>query len=80
MQSKTYNTIVIMPNDIKLEVTYYCDDLKLEPNEKEIFTRLYIQLDDCLCIMKIEKSTISNQSALEGMVHNKVIHERGHLC
>ena len=53
MQTKPYNTIVLMPNDMVLEVTYYCSDAKVDETEK--LTRLIIQLHDCICAIKIDK-------------------------
>jgi uncharacterized protein (DUF342 family) len=79
MQTKTNKVIVLMPNESHLEVTYYCTDTKLKENEKQKLTQLLIQLHDCICMMKIEKS-LCNKSELERIVHNKVINERGHLC
>lgn len=72
--------MVLMPNDNLLEVTYYCTDAKLIEEEKENLTQLIIQLDDCICSMKIEKSISKEKNQLEAMVHNKVINARGHLC
>ncbi len=80
MQTETNTTIVEKPNDSILEVTYYCADTRLNNREKEKLTRLFIQLHDCICSMKIEKSIISKSSEMERLVHNKVINERGYLC
>lgn len=80
MQTKSNTTHVVMPNDNRLEVAYYCTDSKLKENEKEKLTQLLIQLHDCICTMKIEKSISKKRSELERLVQNKVIHERGHLC
>ncbi len=80
METGTYMTLVEMPNQSRLEVTYYCKDDKIKESEKEKLTQLFIQMDDCICIMKIEKSIIGNGSELERIVHNKVINEKGHLC
>ncbi|MEO6220431.1 MAG: hypothetical protein ABIO81_08390 [Ginsengibacter sp.] len=80
MHTKPYTTIVIMPNDSQLEVTYHCTDVKMKENEKEKLAQLFIQLHDCICSIKIEKSITKKRNELESIVHNKVIHERGHLC
>lgn len=80
MQTKPRNMLVLMPNDSLLEVTYYCNDSKLKEKEKEIMTQLIIQLDDCICTMKIEKSRCKEKNELEKVVHKKVINTRGHLC
>lgn len=80
MKNETFWTVVEMPNASKLEVIYYCDDHKLNREEKEKLTQLFIQLHDCICIMKIEKTMAKKTAALERIVHNKVISERGHLC
>lgn len=66
-----------MPDDGHLEVTYYCTDGKLKESEKEKLTQLFIQLHDCICTMKIEKSVCTKRNELEKIVHNKVINERG---
>ncbi len=78
MQTKPLNTIVLMPNDSLIEVTYYCTDIKLK--EKERLTQLIIQLHDCICALKIEKSISKKKNELETIVHNKVINAKGHLC
>ncbi len=80
MQTKSNATLVVMPNDNKLEVTYYCADSKLRKSEKGKLTQLFIQLYDCICTLKIEKSITRKYVELERIIHNKVIHERGHLC
>ena len=80
MQTRPRCITVLMPDDKLLEVTYYCNDNKLEENEKEQFTRLLIQLDDCTCTMKIEKELSKNHGALERIIHNRVINTKGHLC
>lgn len=80
MQTKSNTTLVVMSNDSLLEVTYYCADFKLKENENEKLTQLFIQLHDCICTMKIEKSMSKKRNELERLIHNKVIYERGHLC
>jgi hypothetical protein len=80
MPVKTYSTIVIMPDNSRIEVDYYCLDAKLSENERKNQTELFIQLHDCICTLKIEKSICNNASQLERIVHNKVIHTKGHLC
>lgn len=80
METKSYSTIVEMPDKKLLDVEYYCISDSTAKKEKEPFTQLFIQLDDCICTMKIEKSIINKRGELERIVHNKVIHERGHLC
>jgi hypothetical protein len=77
MQTKPSNTIVLMPNNTLLEVMYYCTDAN---PKKEKLTRLIIQLNDCICPMKIEKSICRKKNELETIVHNKVINAKGHLC
>lgn len=78
MEQDTFLTVVEMPNASRLEVVYYCEDDRL--NGKEKLTQLFIQLHDCICVMKIEKSLLKQTHVLERIVHNKVINERGHLC
>lgn len=73
-------TFVEMPDQSRLEVIYYCKDDKLKGAEKAKFTQLYIQLHDCICIVKVDKSIIDNAGEIERIVQNKVINERGHLC
>jgi hypothetical protein len=80
METDNYTTWVEMPNHSCLEVTYYCKDDKLKGEEKQKLTQLFIQLHDCISIMKIEKTIMKDRSKLERIVHNKVINERGHLC
>lgn len=80
MPAKSYTTVVIMPDNSNLEVTYYCTDTRLNEKEKETQTQLFIQLHDCVCTLKIEKTICRQRGALEKLVHNKVIHTKGHLC
>jgi len=71
---------VQMPNDSLYEVIYYCNNSRLSPGEKKTKTQLYIQHDDCVCVLLIDKSICDDESVLENMVHNKVINTKGHLC
>ena len=80
MTKKSYSTIVVMPDNSHLEVNYYCIDSYVDKTENEKQTQLYIQLHDCICTIKIDKSICKNPDKLEMIVHNKVIHTRGHLC
>jgi len=80
METADFMTLVEMPDQTRLEVVYYCKDNNLKEGEKNKFTQLYIQLHDCICTMKIEKSIVKNAGEMERLVQNKVIAERGHLC
>lgn len=80
MQTRLKNIHVLMPDDRIVEVSYYCNDSKIPEPEIEKFTKLFIQLDDCITTMKIEKSICQNKKELEHIVQRKVISERGHLC
>ena len=80
MPYNSYTTHVIMPDNSNLEVDYYCMDAKLSNAEKENYTQLYIQLHDCICTIKIDRSICKNINELERIVHNKVINTKGHLC
>lgn len=80
METDNFTTCVEMPDQSRLEVTYYCRDNKLSKVEKSRFTRLFIQLHDCIYIMKIEKAKTENAGEIEKIVQNKVITEKGHLC
>jgi hypothetical protein len=80
METRTRNTIVLMPDDRLLEVSYYCSDSTSCENEKSANTQLVIQMDDCICSMKIDRSFSGNKNTLERIVQNKVIFTKGHLC
>ena len=80
MQTKPRNSIILMPDDSLLEVTYYCTDIKLTETEKGKLAELVIQLHDCICSVKIAKAISQKQNELETIVHNKVINVKGHLC
>ena len=80
MQTRSYTTVVVLPDDSNLEVIYYCMDTKLNEAEKKNLTQLFIQLHDCICTLKIEKSICKNLTALERLVHSKVINTKGDLC
>lgn len=78
MQTKPRHTVVVIPNDKKLEVSYYCSDLKLKEKEKKNFTELVIQLHDCHSSIKIPKAKDTHD--IEALVQKTVINARGHLC
>jgi hypothetical protein len=80
METKTETTIVFMPDDSLMEVSYYCSDSLLNEQEKAVVTQLIIQLDDCICSVKIDRLFSVNKNTLERIVHNKVINAKGHLC
>ncbi len=80
MRTKAKHTVVVIPNDRKLEVSYYCSDQKLKEKEKKAFTDLIIQLYDCHSAIKISKEKIKNPEEIEAIVQKRVINARGHLC
>jgi hypothetical protein len=80
METRTRNTIVLMPDDSLLEVSYYCSDARLNQKERSEITQLMIQLDDCLCAINIDRTFTTNKNTLERIVHNRVINAKGHLC
>ena len=80
MKTKLQEIIILMPDDSHIEVSYYCNDKKITDEDKDKFTNLYIQLHDCICTIKIEKSLSNKWNELETLVHNKVINTKGHLC
>ncbi len=80
MQTRPKHTVVVIPNNSKLEVSYYCSDKKLKEKEKKDFTDLIIQLHDCHSSIKIPKSKIKDENDLEAIVQKRVINARGHLC
>ncbi len=80
MHTKTRHIMVELPNNKPADVSYYCSDAAMKETEKSIFTKLHIQLDDCICIVKVRKSVCKDASELEKIVHNKVITTKGHLC
>ena len=69
-----------MPDDSLLEVTYYCMDSNLTKKENQTLSRLFIQLHDCICTIKIEKAICNKPGQVEKIVHTKVINTKGHLC
>ena len=80
MQTQPRNTVVIIPNDEKLEVSYYCSDLRLKEKEKADYTDLIIQLQDCHSSIKIPKEKSKYPERVEAIVQRTVINARGHLC
>ena len=79
MQTKQRHTVVTIPNDIKLEVSYYTSDRQLTEKEKKEFTDLIIQLHDCHSSVKIHRKKVTYPE-LEAIVQKTVINARGHLC
>lgn len=80
MKTKPMHTVVVIPNNKKLEISYYCSDTKLQQKEKANFTNLVMQLSDCHSYIKIPRSKIENTDAIEAIVQKTVINTRGHLC
>ena len=80
MQTKPRHTIVVIPNEEKFEVSYYCSDKKIREQEKNDYVDLIIQLHDCHSAIKIPKAKTKNLHELERLVHKTVINAKGHLC
>lgn len=80
MRTKARHTIVQIPNEKKLEVSYYTSDVKVKDKEKMDFTDLIIQLHDCHSSVKILKAKIKDPQQIEAVVQKTVINARGHLC
>ncbi len=80
MQTKPRHTIVVIPNEEKLDVSYYCSDKKIKEKEKDDYVDLIIQLHDCHSAIKISKDKAKNNHTLEALVHRTVINAKGHLC
>jgi hypothetical protein len=80
MRTKTKHTVVVIPNEKKLEVTYYVSDNKLSEKEKKELTNLVIQLHDCHSSIKIPRTKVKDPDAVESLVQKTVINARGHLC
>ncbi len=80
MQTDPRHTVVIIPNEKKLEVSYYCSDLKLNEKEKKDFTNLIMQLYDCHSSIKISRTKIKDADNVEAIVQKTIINARGHLC
>ena len=80
MQTKPTHTVVTIPNDIKLEVSYYTTDRQLTEKEKKEFTDLIIQLSDCHSSVKIHRKKVTEPEDVEAIVQKTVINARGHLC
>lgn len=80
MRTRPKDIHVLMPDDKIIDVTFYCDDKKIPVPEIDRYTKLYIQLEECICTMTIEKSICVNKKELEHLVQTKVINSRGHLC
>ena len=77
MQTKPMHTIVVIPNNKKLDVSYYCSDRKVKEKEKNDFSDLIIQLHDCHSAIKISKTNIKD---VEAIVQKTVINARWYLC
>ncbi len=80
MQTRHKQTIVVIPNDDKVEVSYFCTDNKLKEKEKNKYIELVIQLHDCHCTKKILRTTSENAGEVETIVQRTVINLKGHLC
>jgi hypothetical protein len=80
MQTRPRHTVVILPDNTSLEVSYFCTDIKLNEQDKVKFVDLVVQLHDCHCSYKIDKSIVNNTRSLENLIHKTVINAKGHLC
>lgn len=80
MKTTPTQTVVVIPNNQKLEITYYCSNKKLREKEKEDYTNLIMQLHDCHTYIKIPRSKVKNPAAIEALVQKTIINARGHLC
>lgn len=80
MDTKLQHTVVFLPDETPLDVTYYCSDNRLADDQKKLATRLFIQLNDCICTLITPKFILKEKNAIETIVHNKVVSEKGHLC
>ena len=78
MPGKSFATIVVLPDDSHLEVTYYYLNSSLGSKEKQ--AELFIQLHDGVCALMVEKTICQQPHQLEKIVHNKVINTKEHLC
>lgn len=80
MYIKPKYTVVILPNDAKVEVSYFCSDKKLKESEKKNYTDLIVQLHDCHCSYKIKRTLLKDPVSIEALVQKTVINAKGHLC
>ncbi len=80
MKIKPRHTIVILPDNSHIEVSYFCTDQNIPAKQKENSTDLVIQLHDCHYPLRILRSIEKNAELLEQIVHKTVINARGHLC
>ena len=80
MQTKPRHTVVVIPNEKKLEVSYYLSDARLKEKEKKDFADLIIQLHDCHSSIKIHRKRAKDPEDVEAIVQKTVINARGHLC
>jgi len=80
MQTKPKHTVVVLPNETKVEVSYFCTDKKLKEKDKPGFIDLIVQLHDCHCIYKIKRILLNDAKMLESLVQKTVINAKGHLC
>jgi hypothetical protein len=80
MQTKPKHTVVVIPDDKKIEVSYYCSDQKLRDKQRKEFADLIIQLNDCHSSVRINKKKARNPEDVEAIVQKTVINSRGHLC
>ena len=80
MQTKPRHTVVVIPNEKRLEVSYYTSDRKMKEKENKDFIDLVIQLHDCHSSIKIHKAKAKDPDGVEAIVQKTVINARGHLC
>ncbi len=80
MKTSSKHLIVDMPDQSRLDVTYYCSDARLAEDEKEKYTELILQLHDCHCRKKVLKDVVSKRNEVEHIVERTVINAKGHLC
>ncbi len=80
MKTSPKHILVDMPDQTRLDVSYYCSDAKLPEDERDKYTELILQLHDCHCRKKVLKASVSKKNNVEHIVEKTVINAKGHLC
>ncbi len=80
MKTSPKHLVIDMPNQSRLDVSYYCSDARLPADEKEKFTELILELHDCHSRKKVLKKSVARKSDVEHLVEKTVINAKGHLC
>jgi len=80
MQKQPERTVVVTPDNKKIEVSFYCNDINPLKGDKKEFSDVIIQMEDCHTSIKVPLDITVRRKLLEAAVQKKVINDLEYLC